>query len=69
MVVIDRLDDMDKPELLSWLFRQVVIDRLSYPKFREMALIIDRCFLEDLIYLDLEAKHGSDSSERPGELI
>lgn len=60
MVLVDRVDDMDKPEILSWLFQQVVIDRLSYSKFREMSMAIDRCFLDDLIFLD-DVKHGSNN--------
>lgn len=58
IVIVARLDDIEKSDFLGWLFTQVVIERLSYNKFREMAMAIDRCFFDDFNHLELDAGYG-----------
>lgn len=63
MIVLERLDDMNKPELIAWLFTQLVKDKISDLKFREMCMVVDRCFLGDLRSLDSKGPHGSTDYE------
>ncbi len=56
LLVLDRLDDMEKPELLARAFSLMMRGEIPYSQLSEFALAIDRCLVSDLVYL-----RGTDS--------
>jgi len=48
LIAIDRLDDVEKTELLANAFCCLAEDRIEYDTFREFVVAIDRCLLADL---------------------
>ncbi|GAB3724040.1 hypothetical protein GCM10027594_05120 [Hymenobacter agri] len=51
VLVLDRLNDMEKADVLGRLFRAYVAGRIDYPLFGRFAGIVDRAFLPDLFRL------------------
>jgi hypothetical protein len=49
ILVIDRLDDMGKPELVGKAFAALMKDEIPYDTFVRISTTIDRVFLPDLI--------------------
>jgi hypothetical protein len=62
LLLLDRLDDMEKPELLARVFRAVVRGHLDRETFRLMASAIDRLHLPHLAVL---IAFYSDQSTHP----
>lgn len=47
-ILLERLDDLEKPKLVAKAFRAYVTGRIDYKTFRELCMVVDRCFLDDL---------------------
>jgi hypothetical protein len=48
VLLLDRLDDMEKPEILARLFAGYVKNRYDWPTFRSLSLALDRMSLPTL---------------------
>lgn len=48
ILLIDRLDDIDKAEILGRLFSAYIEQKVSYDDFRRLSTIISRVFMPDL---------------------
>lgn len=48
LVIIDKLDDIKKAELIGKLFCYAVNEKIDYDTFHRLSIIIERCFLKDL---------------------
>jgi hypothetical protein len=62
LIAIERLDDIEKPELLARAFLLLADDRITYEKFTEFALAIDRCLIADLEHLENSSRRIEFSS-------
>jgi hypothetical protein len=51
LLLLDRMDDLNKPEFLSKAFAAYISGRISYHEFRQLGFAIDRCTLDDLLTL------------------
>ena len=51
VLILDKLDDLDKPKLLARAFAALVRDRIPLETFRRLAAAIDIGFVEDLLAL------------------
>lgn len=61
LIIIDRLDEIDKIPLLAKLFKAYIDDRIDLALFRRLATALDRAFIDDIkSLLELENPH-----ERP----
>lgn len=49
--ILDRLDDLEKPELIANLFKRYMYNEIDYLTFQRFSLIIEKCFIEDLKFL------------------
>ena len=47
-VLLDRLEDLEKPVLLGRVFGAYLRAEITFEVFQRMARVIDRCFIEDL---------------------
>jgi hypothetical protein len=57
LIAIERLDDIEKPELLARAFLRLAEREIDYGMFAEFSLAIDRCFITDLSWLkDTESR-------------
>lgn len=52
IVILDRLDDIYKATLIGNLFSNYLYENISLVTFQRLSQIIDRCFVEDLKYLE-----------------
>ena len=48
LLLLDRLDDMGKPELIGRLFSAYLRQELAYEDFQRLAGSIDRAYMPDL---------------------
>lgn len=48
LVIIEKIDDLEKPKLLGKLFKAFMEERISFEMFHRFATIISNCFLPDL---------------------
>jgi hypothetical protein len=48
LLILDRLDDMDKPKIIGRLFKARIEGKISYHEFRLAASIIEKIMLQDL---------------------
>lgn len=48
VVILDRLDDFEKPELIAKCFSAYLGKKISYSEFRRLAIAIDIAFINDL---------------------
>ncbi len=55
LLILDRLDDLNKPEIVARVFQAFMANKISYSEFRRLASAIDIAFLDDLLAL-LEEK-------------
>lgn len=51
LLIVDRLDNMAKPELLAGAFRAYVEEEISWEQFLDLSVVIDRCLVSDLGYV------------------
>jgi len=51
MLLLDRLDDLEKPVIVGRLYRAHLEGRISYTDLRRFCMIVDRAFLPDLVEL------------------
>lgn len=51
IILIDRLDNIDKPIMIANLFRNFMLGFIDNPTFKRLARIIERCYYEDLLFL------------------
>jgi hypothetical protein len=49
VLLIDRLDDLEKPAMLAKMFAALVRKHIDYASFRRLAAGIERAFVDDLI--------------------
>lgn len=47
-LLLDRLDDIEKPDFVAWCFSAYLNDNITYETFRRIASAIDIAFLDDL---------------------
>ena len=59
LVILDRLDDMRKPDLVARAFVAYITEEIDFDTFHRMSSVIDRCFLPDLGSI-----LGKDSQEK-----
>lgn len=52
IVILDRLDDIYKALLIGNVFSNYLHENINLVTFQRLSQIIDRCFVEDLKYLD-----------------
>ena len=51
LMLLDRFDDMEKPQLLARAFKAYMDDRIDFVTFRRLGLAIERVFTADLMQL------------------
>jgi hypothetical protein len=51
IVILDRLDDLDKPTIIGRLFRSAIQERIRFVTFLKLSSIVDRAFLPELLQL------------------
>ena len=51
MLLLDRLDDVDKPQLIGRLYRAKLEQRLSFEELRRFCMIVERSHLPDIVKL------------------
>lgn len=51
LMVIDRLDDMGKPELVARALKAYILGRINFESFQRLTFAVDRCFITDLPHL------------------
>ena len=59
LLVIDRLDNMSKPQLLAGAFRAYIESTISWQQFQDLAVVVDRCVVGDLVHLKEAARPAS----------
>jgi hypothetical protein len=52
MILIDRLDCVEKAVLLGKAFKYLIMGRITEHQFFEVGYAIDRCFYEDIVKID-----------------
>ncbi|MFN4275483.1 MAG: hypothetical protein ACK4FJ_04225 [Ferrovibrio sp.] len=50
-LLLDRLDDLEKPKIIGKIYKAKLEDRISYLELRRFCMIVERSFLPDLISL------------------
>lgn len=63
IVIIDKLDDLDKPTILGKLFKSCVEESISFDDFLRISGVIQRAYLPDLLFLK---KHRHLEYYKPG---
>jgi len=63
IVILDKLDDLDKPTLIGRLLKRVIEEKISFDDFSRISAVIQRAFLPDLLFLK---KHRYVDSYRLG---
>jgi len=48
VVILDRIDDFEKPDLIAKCFGNYLVGKISYSEFRRLAVAIDMAFINDL---------------------
>lgn len=57
-LVLERLDDVDKPEILARVFKAYLADKIGFSDFRRLASAIDIAFIDDLReFAEIQVKH------------
>lgn len=51
VLLLERLDDMMKPDLVARVFREYLTGSLPYEDFLALSLAVDRCLLSDLAFI------------------
>lgn len=51
LVLIERLDDIDKSSVIGRLFKAAVAEKIDYETFLKLSSIVDKAFLPDLLKL------------------
>ena len=59
LILIDRLDDYGKPELLAHAFQAFMNEEIDFNRFRELGAAIDRCLLDDLNHLSVSPNQNN----------
>jgi len=49
--LIERLDDLEKPEIIGRLFKATIKEKITYDEFLRLSLIVDKAFMPDLLIL------------------
>lgn len=49
--LIERLDDIEKPEIIGRLFNAAIKEKITYDEFLRLSLIVDKAYLPDLSIL------------------
>jgi len=64
VLILDKLDDLEKAEILAKLFAALVRKHIDYSDFRRLAAGVDRAFIEDLKILAAQSprlEHNKES--------
>jgi len=64
-LLLDRLDDIEKPDFVAWCFGAYLNDTITFEVFRRMSSAIDIAFVEDLKAIckeDINQAIGEDNS-------
>ncbi len=64
VLILDKLDDMEKPAMLAKMFASLVRRRIGYSDFRRLAAGIDRAFAGDLKIVSQQPTRPELSDER-----
>ncbi len=62
MLLLDRMDDIEKAPLLAKAFAAFVAGQIGFPDFRRLATALDRCLLPDLEVMATRADPSEYSS-------
>lgn len=60
LLILDRLDDMEKPEIIGRLFKAYIQETIDFSTFQRLSTMVDRCHLPDL---KQAAPHGFVSQD------
>jgi len=64
LLVLDRITDLDKPELLGFLFKQFAVGLLTSEQLRRLSIAVDVAFGDDLRdFLDPEARRSQEQEQ------
>lgn len=69
LLLLDRLDDMSKPELIGRLFQAYIRTEIDFPAFQQMATSIGRLHVAHIdALIEFYASHAKGRSVKPPEL-
>jgi len=60
MVILDRIDELKKSDLLSNLFKNLALNRINLYQYSKLCSYLDRVFVEDLDFLIRNRQAKSD---------
>jgi hypothetical protein len=63
IVILDKLDDLDKATIIGRLLKYTIEEKIEYSDFLRMSSIIQRAFLPDLMFLKVHRHVDSYSPE------
>lgn len=63
VLILDRLDDLEKPEILAKIFMAYINDLVNFNQFRQLASAIDLAYIEDLKQLIRSSTDTQDFKE------
>lgn len=69
LLILDRLDNMDKPYLVAHAFAAYMEDIIDYESFQRLASALDKTFHPDLISFNLERNYKQLSTDTILNLI
>jgi hypothetical protein len=63
VLILDRFDDLEKPEILSKIFMAYIKDLVNFDQFRQLASAVDLAYIEDLKKLIRSSTDTQDFKE------
>lgn len=63
VLILDRFDDLEKPEILAKIFMAYIKDLVNFHQFRQLASAIDLAYIEDLKQLIRSSTDTQDFKE------
>lgn len=69
MVIISKLDQLDKVEILANLFKNLILEKIDFNQYSRFCSLTDRIFLEDIEYLVLNQDQNTQVSTEDDRLF
>jgi hypothetical protein len=69
LLILDRLDEEDKAEVLGNLFKAAIEGKISVDEFLRLSVIVDKIYLKDLKALVIRAHADNDYADELEELF
>ena len=63
LLIIDKLDDLDKPIIIGNLFKATIKKQINYDEFLRLSSIVQRSFYVDLIKLNSSKYYGDSTRD------